>query len=81
MAANRVIVHVQNEAPIIGEVDELPALDNTMIKVNSPRRLDGKDLHYLAENVVTVYWPVDKINFLEIISEVEEEEIIGFVRE
>jgi len=52
-----------------------------MIVVKNPRRLDGKDIHYLAENVLTVYWPLDRINFIEVLSAGEEEEIIGFVRE
>jgi len=77
----RLIIHVQNESPVIGEADELPAVDDTMIKINNPQRLDGKDLHYIAENVITVYWPLERINFIEVISDVEEEEIIGFVRE
>jgi hypothetical protein len=42
---------------------------------------DGKDVPYLAENVITVLWPIDKIHFIEILSGKEEEEIIGFVRE
>jgi len=52
-----------------------------MVVVKNPRRMDGKDLHYLAENVLTVYWPIERINFIEVLSEGEEEEIIGFVRE
>jgi hypothetical protein len=79
--AHRLIVHVQNEPAIIGEADELPTLNDTMVMVNNPRRIDGKELHYLGENVITVYWPLDKINFIEVISDVEEEDIIGFVRE
>lgn len=77
----KLIIHIQNADPIIGEVEELPAASDTMIIVNNPRRLDGKDLHYLAEDAITVYWPIDRINFLEVVSEHEEEEIIGFVRE
>jgi hypothetical protein len=49
--------------------------------VRNPRRLDGKDIHYLAENVVTVIWPIDKLNFIEVLASEEEEEIISFVRE
>lgn len=75
------MIHIQNADPILGETDELPATTDTMIMVKNPRRMDGKDLHYLAENVVTVYWPLDKINFIEVLSEGEEEEIISFVRE
>jgi hypothetical protein len=75
------VIHVQNSDPVMGETDELPTPTDTMVVVKNPRRMDGKDLHYLAENVLTVYWPLDRINFIEVLSEGEEEEIIGFVRE
>jgi hypothetical protein len=52
-----------------------------MLKVNNPRLRDGKDLHYLASNVVTVFWPIDQISFIEILQSEEEERVIGFVRE
>lgn len=79
--AYTLILHVQNSDPVVGEVEELPSLSDTMIAVNNPRMRDGKDLHYLAENVVTVYWPIDKLNFIEIMASHEDEAIIGFVRE
>ena len=79
--AYTLVIHVQNSDPVLGETDELPNPTDTMVVVKNPRRVDGKDLHYLAENVLTVYWPVDRINFIEVLSEGEEEEIIGFVRE
>lgn len=75
------LIHVQNSDPVLGEADELPNTSDTMVVVKNPRRMDGKDLHYLAENVLTVYWPIERINFIEVLSEGEEEEIIGFVRE
>ena len=75
------VVHIQNSDPIVGETEELPSPSDTMVVVKNPRRLDGKDIHYLAENVLTVYWPLERINFIEVLSEGEEEEIIGFVRE
>ena len=75
------ILHVMNEEPVVGEVEELPTSADNLIAVRNPRRLDGKDVPYLADNVTTVYWPVIRINFVEIISGREEEEIIGFVRE
>jgi len=75
------VLHIQNIDPVVGETDELPSPSDTMVVVKNPRRLDGKDIHYLAENVLTVYWPLERINFIEVLSEGEEEEIIGFVRE
>jgi hypothetical protein len=79
--AHNIILHLQGEEPILGEVDELPDPAALMVKVHNPRRIDGKDLTYLSENVITVYWPAFRINFIEILPTREEEEIIGFVRE
>jgi hypothetical protein len=75
------VIHVSGEESVVAEIDELPAPEDTMITVKNPRRMDGKDLHYLDENVVTVIWPLHRINFIEILPTKEEEEIIGFVRE
>jgi hypothetical protein len=75
------ILHILNADPVVGEVEQLPDPSDTMIVINNPRLRDGKDVPYLAENVVTVIWPVDKLNFIEVMAGKEEEEIIGFVRE
>lgn len=75
------ILHIQGIEPVVGEADEIPPLDATLILIHNPRRVDGKDLSFLADNVVTMMWPVDKINFIEIQSGEEEDRIIGFVRE
>lgn len=76
-----VLIHLQNEDPVLGEMEALPGLSDTMIIVKHPRRRDGKDLHYLEANVSTVIWPVSRVNFIEVIPGEEEEEIISFVRE
>jgi hypothetical protein len=81
MMAIEVLLHILNEEPILGEIDEFPNPTDTLIKVNNPRQRDGKDLHYLLSNVVTVYWPISRLSFLEILPSEEEEQVIGFVRE
>jgi hypothetical protein len=70
-----------NEEAVVAEIEDLPEPDATLITVKNPRRMDGKDLHYLNESVVTVIWPINRINFIEVLPTKEEEEIIGFVRE
>ena len=75
------IIHVYNADPVVGEVEELPTVSDTMVMISNPRLRDGKDVPYILENVMTVLWPVDKIHFIEVLSGKEEEEIIGFVRE
>lgn len=76
-----VILHIQGEEPIVGEIERLPDPTDLLLTITNPRRIDGKDLHYLAENVITVIWPISKINFIEVMPTKEEEDIIGFVRE
>ena len=75
------ILHISNTDPVLAECDELPATNDTMVMVKNPRRTDGKELHYINEDAILVYWPIDRINFIEVISAEEEEAIIGFVRE
>jgi hypothetical protein len=76
-----VLVHLSGEDPVVGEVEELPEATDTTITLNNPRRRDGKDLPYVQGNVVTVVWPMHRINFIEIMPTSEEEKLIGFVRE
>jgi hypothetical protein len=76
-----VLLHVLNSEPVLGELDDLPNANDTFVKLHNPRKVDGKDLHYLTEKVVTVLWPMDKLNFIEILPSEEEDRIIGFVRE
>ncbi len=76
-----VVLHISNEEAVIGEVEEMPCPNATFIALSNPRRMDGKDLHYLTENVVTAIWPLHRLNFIEVLPSKEDEEIIGFVRE
>lgn len=75
-----VIIHLQNEDPIIGEVDELPKPVDYLITIKNPRKKDGKDLPYLEPNINIIIVPVFRVNFIEVGGE-HEEEIISFVRE
>ncbi len=76
-----VIIHINDEDPIAGELEQLPATTDQTILVMNPRRVDGKDLHYLAAGVVNVIWPIARVAFIEIMPTDQEDEIIGFVRE
>ena len=76
-----VIVHIRNADAMLAEIDELPKLSDTLIKLNNPRQRDGKDLIFLEHNVVTVYWPWSEISFLEILPGETAEEVVSFIRE
>jgi hypothetical protein len=75
------ILHIQNSDPVVGDTDEIPNPNDILIMIKNPRRMDGKDIPYLAENVVTVFFPIERLNYIEVLAGEEEEGIIGFVRE
>jgi hypothetical protein len=76
-----VLIHISGEDPVRGEIDDIPGPNDTGVIVSNPRKRDGKDLHYLLENVVTVLYPMHRINFIEFLPSAEEEALIGYVRE
>jgi hypothetical protein len=76
-----VIIHISNEDPVLGEIDDLPGAGDTIILVKNPRRRDGKDIASIDPNVMTVIWPLTRVNFIEVLPSGEEEEIITHVRE
>ena len=79
--AYTVILHISGETSVAGEIEELPKPADTIILVMNPRQKDGKDLHYLDNNVTKVIWPLSKVSFIEVLENADEEKIIGFVRE
>jgi hypothetical protein len=79
--AHTLILHIENSEAIMGESDELPAVGDSPVLIRNPRRHDGRELHYLAENSVMLYWPIEKLNFIEVVASSTDEEIVGFVRE
>lgn len=79
--SHSIILHISGEASIAGEVEELPKPGDTIILVLNPRQKDGKDLHYLDNNVTRVIWPLAKVSFIEIVDGAGDEKIIGFVRD
>ncbi len=79
--AYTIIVHMQSDDPIVGEVEELPKAADTILTLMNPRRRDGKDIHFLQSDVLTVIWPLSQISFIEVLPSEVEETIVSFVRE
>ena len=76
-----IIIHVANEEPVLGEIENMPEPNDQVIIVNNPRKRDGKELHYIEEEVTTMIVPWHRINFIEVLPSAEMEEVITFVRE
>jgi hypothetical protein len=79
--AYTIILHIVGEASILGEIEELPKPTDNIITLINPRLRDGKDIHYLEQNVTKVIWPLAKVALIEVLESQEEENLIGFVRE
>jgi hypothetical protein len=79
--AYTVLVHLQNEDAVSGEMEDLPAATANFITVLNPRRRDGKDLPYLQGNVNTVLWATHRVAFIEVMPGEAEERLVTFVRE
>lgn len=75
------ILHVNGEEAVVGEAEDIPLPTDFSVRITNPRRIDGKELHYLSENVSTVIYPMSRINFIEVLPSRDDEELIGFVRE
>ncbi len=76
-----VVIHVPNEDPILAEVEALPAPTDTLIMITSPRKRDGKPLHYITQGSVACIFPLSRISFIEVMApETEAEEIVSFFR-
>ncbi len=79
--AHTVILHISGQPSIVGEVEDLPKPSDNIIIVSNPRLRDGKDVHFLEQNVVKVIWPLVQVALIEILADEAEENLIGFVRE
>ncbi|MEM8859731.1 MAG: hypothetical protein AAGD96_15500 [Chloroflexota bacterium] len=76
-----IIVHINNEQPVLGEVEKLPTENATIVTLQNPRRRDGQEVHYLDEETSTVIFPFHRINFIQVMPSAEADDVIGFVRE
>ena len=75
------LLHLHNEDPVVGEVDELPHPGDNFVIVTNMRRKDGKDLTNIESNATSLIYPWHRIVFIEIMAAEEEGAVIGFIRE
>jgi len=76
-----IILHISNEDPIVCEMDEIPPPTSNFFTVHNPRKRDGKDIHYLDEDVTSMIVPLHRVNFIQLMPSGDVEEVFGFVRE
>jgi hypothetical protein len=79
--AFEVIVHLQNEDPILAEMDDLPDPTHQSVTFTNPRRRDGRSLHYVTDGATSFIFPWSRISFIEVMESEEEKEVVEFFRE
>jgi hypothetical protein len=79
--AFEVIIHLQNEDPVLAEVESLPDPTHQFVYITNPRRRDGRSLHYVTEGAVAFIFPWTRITFIEVMESDEGRELVEFFRE
>jgi hypothetical protein len=80
--AKTVVLHILNEDPILGDLEEMPDPNSTYFTCSNLRKRDGKPVTYLTPGVKTVMFPWNRITFIEVmVSSEERSSVIDFFRE
>jgi hypothetical protein len=74
-------VHITGDDPVVLDVDELPGPTDQWISGTNPRRRDQKEVAYILREVNQVMFPINRVNFIQVLPSDREEEIPTFVRE
>lgn len=74
-------VHISGDDPVVLDVDELPSPNDQWIIGTNPRRRDQKEVSYVLHEVNQVMFPINRINFIQILPAEGEKEVPTFVRE
>lgn len=77
----RVIIHILNDDPIVGEIEKIPDTAEQWLTIRNPERRDGKPVPYLEPNTMAVVFPIHRITFLEVISGESAEDVVTHFKE
>jgi hypothetical protein len=61
-----VIIHLENDMPILVDLEEMPAGGDMMIRFTNVRTLDGKRPSFVHNAGSTFIFPLEKIRLIEV---------------
>jgi hypothetical protein len=69
-----VLLHVANQEPVKGEVEELPKPGDVSIMIRNPREKNDKEVGWLEDGVQYAIFPWWRINYIQVLPSTEEEQ-------
>ncbi|MEZ4518899.1 MAG: hypothetical protein R3C44_19455 [Chloroflexota bacterium] len=75
------IIYLLEDDPITGELDGIPDTDAQFVAIYHPRRRDGRTAAFLDGNAETILMPWHRIRHIQLLTQGELDNTIGFVRE
>ena len=60
-----VIIHLENDLPIVADMDELPAAGDRLIRCTNVRTVDGKRPSFVHERDSAFFFPLGVIRLIE----------------
>ncbi len=80
--AYTVILHIQNEDPLLAEMDDLPKPADMFVLVSNIRKRDGSRVNNIDMEAERFMYPWTRVNFIEVLaSEAERAKVMKFFRE
>ncbi len=75
-------IHFYNQDPIRGMLLEMPAVRDTLLRIQSPLQDNNIEVDYLSTGVSVIYVSVSDIKCIEILPEDDGDDLlVSFVRE
>jgi hypothetical protein len=63
---NGIIIHLQNDLPVLVDMDELPGPTDVMIRCTNVRLVDGKRPAFVHERGSTFIFPLGMVRLIEV---------------
>jgi len=79
--AYTLLLHLVGEPAMMCEAEQLPNPTDNCLTVTNLRTRDGKDIATVDSNATLFIFPWTRVNFIEVLSAEEEEEIVGIARD
>jgi hypothetical protein len=67
------LLHISNSEPIKVDVDDIPDPKDVVIIGKNPRERSDKELTIFDEGVVTVIFPIHRINYIQVLPNPDDE--------